>query len=81
MNGWVDFDPSAMLSENDRYLAHCRPRGVGRERPLSRQRGASTPIALDPIVQGGGASCGSSARGVGRSQFADVTAWLATHSC
>jgi hypothetical protein len=41
--------PSAKRSANDRNLriavAHC----VGRERPLSRQRCASTPIGFDRL--------------------------------
>ena len=51
--------------------------GVGRERPLSRQRGASTPIALDPIVQGGGASCGL-VQCAGRAQFGGRHPWSVT---
>ena len=39
-------------------FAHCRRHGVGHERPLSRQRRASTPIGFDPIVQAVGREAG-----------------------
>ena len=74
-----DIDLSPPVGEWPLF-AHCRRRGVVRERPLSRQHCATTPIGFDPSVQAVGArtAAWSSAAGVGRAQFCGRHSWPPT---